>query len=397
MKDNYSLRFFLKIFLFLFLLSFCLNGCISEIKNSSNISSQISVFQNSSQTSSLSHAASSQNTTSTIDYNKIADVTTGINYSNQKAKIYYLLNDGTIYKEGHFGINQYFNLPTKIDLPEPVYQFSCTSAATTHGNIYFWDIELSRQYLGKIPDFLSNGNFCIQFDKKIRQIEEHYADTFLLTEDGELYFIGEGSLFGYPSLIGQYPEPSEKFFIPTKIEVPEKIVQIFRTKKYLFLIGESGKFYYAYCFVDIGVNNQFIPPNGKAYSYDTQLFKEISLDSSVKQIAYSLHGEVFVLTENGKIFSWNCIDDVKPGESLPVPNFQEEKLVAKFPEGELEGKKVTDIRSYPGVAFYIFLEDGTIWREVEQFNDESSSLFFKADDDHLRIGKLEYPITMDHS
>ncbi len=137
---------------------------------------------------------------------------------------------------------------------------------------------------------------------------------------------------------------------------------------------------------------------------DTAVFRQVNFSKPIKQfldveLKRNFENGIRILTEDGELYFSTSQLSNPFAAHIFTPAFQKEEFVSQYPKGELEGKKIVEMRSYPGRAWYLFLEDGTIWQNYSYSSVEpgSPSPFFKADDDHLRIGELRYPITMDHS
>ncbi len=340
-----------------------------EPVSSSSVSSQISQ-----EVSSQPSPSSQQEEKPIIDYDKVVDVET------TDRKIFYLLEDGSVYGEGPNNGSQEPQ-PVKMEFPEPqITNLTLFAAIGQSGTVYTWYYDSDTIQPKWFDSF--------EFSHKVKQMEySPSTDIYLLTELGELYTMGRASLYGYPNLWDLYALPEEIKDVPIKVNIPEKFQSIELSNGLLYALGESGKLYYA-C-------TSFRP--NKPYSLDTAVFRQVNFSKPIKQfldveLKRNFENGIRILTEDGEVYR------LSETSSTP-PAFQKEEFVSQYPKGELEGKKILEMRSYPGRAWYLFLEDGTIWRNYSYsyMEPDSPSPFFKADDDHLRIGELGYPITMDHS
>ena len=295
-------------------------------------------------------------------------------------KIFYLLEDGSVYGEGPNNGSQEPQ-PVKMEFPEPqITNLTLFAAMGQSGTVYTWYYDSSAIQPQRFDSF--------EFGHKVKQMEySPSTDIYLLTELGELYTMGRASLYGYPNLWDLYALPEEIKDVPIKVNIPEKFQSIELSNGRLYALGESGKLYYVY--------NSF--HHGETYPLDTAVFRQVNFSKPIKQfldveLKHNFVNGLRILTEDGEVYRLS-------ETSSTLPAFQKEEFVSQYPKGELEGKKIVEMRSYPGRAWYLFLEDGTIWRNYSYSPVEpgSPSPFFKADDDHLRIGELGYPITMDHS
>ena len=367
---------------FCLLLAVTLSACApAETQNPSEpepVSSSSASSQISQEVSSRPSPSSQQEERPIIDYDKVVDVET------TDRKIFYLLEDGSVYGEGPNNGSQEPQ-PVKMEFPEPqITNLTLFAAIGQSGTVYTWYYDSDTIQPKWFDSF--------EFSHKVKQMEySPSTDIYLLTELGELYTIGRASLYGswYPADV-----PEEIKDVPIKVNIPEKFQSIELSNGLLYALGESGKLYYA-C-------TSFRP--NKPYSLDTAVFRQVNFSKPIKQfldveLKRNFENGIRILTEDGEIYFSTSQLSNPFAAHIFTPAFQKEEFVSQYPKGELEGKKIVEMRSYPGRAWYLFLEDGTIWRNYSYSSVEpgSPSPFFKADDDHLRIGKLEYPITLNHS
>lgn len=178
--------------------------------------------------------------------------------------------------------------------------------------------------------------FAVDFDKEITAIDFYFSDIIILTKDGTAYSLGEASMFGY--IIGRMGtvENSPVFLKPIPLNVPEKITQASSTSGYFFLLGESGKIYYARTFFgDEAIPNEEILSQ-LPYDISTPVFREIPSPVRFTKISASSfedhpqgniykHMPLYALSAQGELYFWQYETEY-PDHTPPDPSLQKIEL-----------------------------------------------------------------------
>ncbi len=178
-----------------------------------------------------------------------------------------LLDNGTVYAKGNnetgdLGVGDFKKHEgyVRVDIPEKVILIDDCVAVTENNDIYKWgycyieDVD-TRKALPKAEGWLPVEPLSyrctpvkIEFGKPIKEINNSWLFTNILTEDGEVYTFGF-DYTGYPfqpleippqNFIGGKYYPSDK---PQLVEFDEKIVSISSGVEHTLALSESGVLY----------------------------------------------------------------------------------------------------------------------------------------------------------
>ncbi|MGI6261626.1 MAG: hypothetical protein ACOYJR_07280 [Acutalibacteraceae bacterium] len=161
------------------------------------------------------------------------------------------------------------NLPEKMSLLTP---YLCVGESN---RLYYIGGTIPFQMPEHVTE--SAENRCIYreylFENKIVQAESNGYDSFLLTEQGELFCLGTMSLYGGWAVV-----PENFYFKPVKVQTPGKVKKIVLNERTLYLLCEDGVIYSAPSYTTPeGYGNEY---NEEApISPDRNVFSPIPMDA----------------------------------------------------------------------------------------------------------------------
>ena len=291
----------------------------------------------------------------------------------------------------------------EISFPEPIVKLVPYAAIGESGTLYIFLYPPTAAWMMSgcaAPAPMTT----IKLSGKIRDICYNLGDFFVVTEEGELYSIGEMTLYGQG--FSENPD-TDKYLTPIKVVLPEQADQVTATFHTVFVRGKSGKVYMAFRYVNNGPD-MCIPDfilKTLPYDYGTSLFQPVNVGTVSQMAAGSVDHEtaVYLLQSNGSVLFWNA--DTATREAF-TPGYQTE-IKPKMPEIsfiklESAGGSTNRIISAANSEYACFLaEDGScvLFRNGAQvsgfkekvkdacltdngllFSDESGKLFFYGTD-----------------
>lgn len=214
----------------------------------------------------------------------------------------------------------------EISFPEPIVKLVPYAAVGESGALYIFLYPTTAAWTmngGTAPSPMTT----IQLNGKIQDICYSFGDFFAVTEKGELYSIGEMTLYGQGF---KAASEAAKRLKPIKAVLPEQADQVTATNHTVFIRGKSGKVYMALRYINNGPDT-IIPDviqKDFPYDYSKSLFQPVNVGITSQVAAGSTNQgkAVYLLQSDGSVLFWNA--DQATWEAY-APGYQSEKKPGK--------------------------------------------------------------------
>lgn len=162
----------------------------------------------------------------------------------------------------------------------------------------------------QLPEHVTESaeNRCIyreyQFESKIVQAESNGFDSFLLTEQGELFCLGTMTLYGGCAVVSD-----EFYFKPVKVKTPGKVRKLVLNERTLYLLCEDGVIYSAPSYTTPeGYGNEY---SGKtAVPADQNVFSPVPMSAKAVDLrSGGMNFCIMALDEKNQLYLYLELED----------------------------------------------------------------------------------------
>ena len=226
-------------------------------------------------------------------------------------------------------------------------------AITEEGKLYSWGNNIS----GQVGNGKTNNQttpYLVEINSKIKDVVSSCDETvFAITEDGKLYSWGKNNHGQIGDGKANDDNSSNQLTPHLVVGIDGKVKDIIIDNYTVYAITEEGKLY------SWGNNQRGQVGSSNPDNQNEPMIKspqELSIDGKIKNIFISFNDTVYAVTEEGKLYSWGNNTKGQVGNGKSGDNVKQ--IESHLVEG-IDGK-VKDIVSGPHTVFVI-TEEGKLY------------------------------------